>query len=296
MLDFRIYTFLEVCRHMNFTRAAESLNITQPTVSQHIRWLEEQYGAALFAFSGKKMSLTASGRQILRVATTMANDERILKKAVGVIGGKRKELRFGATLSIGETVVAGCVAAYRRNNSEDQIYVTVANTEKLAQMLNSGEIDFALVEGYFEKKEFDYRIFSKEAYVCVASPAIYRRLMADGEKKVSIESLLDETLLLREPGSGTREILEKNLKEKNLEPEDFSPVIQVNNLSLLIALACQGEGVTFLYQRAVRKELEKGELKIIPIEDFSPAHEWTFIWRKGSIFAPLYQEFLKGCE
>ena len=82
LLDFRIYTFIEVCKYMNFTRAAEQLNITQPTVSQHIRWLENVYGVSLFSYVGKKMALTESGRQILNVATTMVHDEKFLKKAV----------------------------------------------------------------------------------------------------------------------------------------------------------------------------------------------------------------------
>ena len=61
MLDFRIFTFLEVCKQMNFTKAAKKLNITQPAVSQHIRWLEKEYGIKLFEMEGKKLSLTEEG-------------------------------------------------------------------------------------------------------------------------------------------------------------------------------------------------------------------------------------------
>ena len=110
------------------------------------------------------MTLTESGRQILNVATTMAHDAQALKKTVAEMEGKGRELRCGATLTIGETIIADYAAAYHQENPQDRIYVTIANTMKLAQLLNDGEIDFAFVEGYFEKKEFDYRVFSKEPY------------------------------------------------------------------------------------------------------------------------------------
>lgn len=66
MLDFRIFTFLEVCKQMNFTKAAKKLNITQPAVSQHIRWLEKEYGIKLFEMEGKKLSLTEEGDRSVR--------------------------------------------------------------------------------------------------------------------------------------------------------------------------------------------------------------------------------------
>ena len=76
MLDFRIETFLEVCRTMNFTKAAKRLHITQPAVSQHIRALERQYKTKLFAYAGKQLCLTEVGRMVLQTATTMHHDAR----------------------------------------------------------------------------------------------------------------------------------------------------------------------------------------------------------------------------
>lgn len=77
MLDFRIHTFLAVCRHMNFTRAAEELHITQPGVSRHIHQLEEAYGVRLFAYEGKKAVLTEAGRLLLEAAQTVKHDDAL---------------------------------------------------------------------------------------------------------------------------------------------------------------------------------------------------------------------------
>ena len=80
MLDFRIDTFLEVCRFMNYTRAAQELNLTPPAVSQHIRWLEEQYQAKLFCYENKQLSLTKSGELLRSAAITMKQDETYLRR------------------------------------------------------------------------------------------------------------------------------------------------------------------------------------------------------------------------
>lgn len=80
MLDFRVETFLAVCRHMNFTRAARELSITQPAVSHHIRYLEQAYGAVLFRHNGKRLQLTEAGEILRRTLLTMKHDEQHLQK------------------------------------------------------------------------------------------------------------------------------------------------------------------------------------------------------------------------
>ena len=296
MLDFRIYTFIAVCQYMNFTRAAESLSITQPTVSQHIRWLEKEYGTPLFRYEGKKMFLTEAGQQILSVATTMVHDEEFLRKTVRAAGGRR-QLRLGTTLTIGETLVADRVEAYLKDHPEDRIMVEVANTRRLTELLDQGNIDFALVEGYFEKKEYDYAVYSRERYICVCGPGTARRLAAAQAKKEKgsgvpeVRDLLGENLLVREEGSGTREILEKNLKEKNYGLEDFANLIQISNISAIKSLAEADCGITFLYERAVQAELASGSLVEVRLQDFDIWHEFCFIWRKGSVFQEEYRKF-----
>ena len=101
MLDFRTETFLCVCRHMNFTRAAGELGITQPAVSQHIHFLEEYYHARLFAMNGKKLSLTEQGEHLRRALTTIRDDEALLQKELQDIAGRTKPLAIGATMTVG---------------------------------------------------------------------------------------------------------------------------------------------------------------------------------------------------
>ena len=111
MLDFRMDTFLAVCEAMNFTRAAEKLNITQPAVSQHIRFLEEYYDTRLFQMRGKKAELTRAGKLLQSVGLTMKHDVLSLRKEIRELQEK-KSLRFGVTLTVGEFVIPGPLGRY----------------------------------------------------------------------------------------------------------------------------------------------------------------------------------------
>ena len=98
MLDFRMETFLAVCRYMNFTRAAEKLNITQPAVSQHIRFLEKHYNTKLFRYEGKKLELTEAGEILKNASLTMMHDETAMQDEMKR-AGESEELRWGTRCS-----------------------------------------------------------------------------------------------------------------------------------------------------------------------------------------------------
>ena len=122
MLDFRVYTFLAVCRHMNYTKAAEELHITQPAVSQHIRYLETLYGVRLFVSEGKKVHLSPAGERLLQAATTLKNDEAYLKELLSCVPEQAPTLRFGTTRTIGESVISTPLASYIHRHPDAGIH------------------------------------------------------------------------------------------------------------------------------------------------------------------------------
>lgn len=287
MLDFRMETFLEVCRCMNFTRASEQLNITQPAVSQHIRFLEKHYNAKLFRYEGKKLQLTGAGEILRNASLTMMHDEIFMQSEM-----QKTEnidaIRFGATRTVGDALMGNILENYLREYPDADVHMIVENTQELLGRLDSGQIDFALVEGFFKKNEYDFQNFSLENYIPVCS-ADYR-FRKEPEK---IEDLFSERLLLRESGSGTRDVLERYLDSQNLSIQDFSRTVEAGSLQTIKELTKAGCGITFLYEVAVRKELEEGTVRKIPLKDFRLTHEFTFIWRKGSIYADRYREIFR---
>ncbi len=285
MLDYRIDTFLEVCKFMNFTKAARALNITQPAVSQHIKYLEEMYHTTFFQFQGKKMTLTKEGRLFLNSAKTFRHDEMYLRKKLEEVRKEHASLVCGATLTIGDFVFPEVMRHFLLKYPQTDMVMEIGNTQELLKKLDDGQIDFAAVEGYFEKDAYEYQVWSKEKFILVASPD-YQFQNQPGR----IRDLFGERLIVREQGSGTREVLEKNLQTQNLSISNFCRRHEISSIHVIKSMAEAGRGITFLYRAAVRKELEKGSLKEILLEDFQVFHDFNFVWRKDSIFSEEYEK------
>jgi DNA-binding transcriptional LysR family regulator len=288
MMDFRIDTFLAVCRYMNFTKAAEVLNITQPAVSQHIHYLEDFYGVKLFAYEGKKLYITNAGDILYHAAITMKHDDLHLKEVINDSNKRKNRLIFGATLTIGEYVMAKHIKSYLNLYQDADVRMIVGNTSELLERLSLGEIDFALVEGNYAKKEYDYLVYSQERYIPVCGKNY--TFQKEPEK---LADLLSQRIIIRESGSGTREILERNLEYRNLEIKDFRYTVEIGGMNAIKSLVESGCGITFLYEAAVKKELEEGIIREIKLRDFQVTHDFAFIWNKGSIFSENYREI---CE
>lgn len=284
MLDFRVETFLAVCQTMNFTRAAEQLHITQPAVSQHIHALEEQYGTKLFEYRGKQLHLTESGRIFLQTAETMRHDVRRLRELLARTDARRR-LHFGATLTIGEYIMPEPLLRLMKSEPELQLRMLVANTRELLKLLDEGELDFAIVEGYFDSQIYDSIVYCTKRYIPVCAPG-YRF----SHPVRRMEDLLEARLLVREPGSGTRNVLERALEERNLSIRSFSRVVELGSLDLIKNLATSGAGISFFYEPVVEAEVKSGKLREIHLADGEISHDFTFIWRRGSVFAPYYRE------
>lgn len=286
MHDLRLTTFLTVCRHMNFTRAAAELNLTQPAVSQHIRFLEQHYGVKLFRYHGKKPVLTAEGEYLKTMAEALTHDAARIRENIGQIG-KRRRFYLGATLSIGEFFLPDRLSAFLRRHSDTDISVTVADTAALLPLLDGGKLDCLLCEGYFNKKEYSHMFIRRER-MCIFAGA--------GHSTAHIRSLQDlfgETLLLREEGSGTREIFERFLRENNYSLANFPRIHTFSSPHLILRMLLDGMGISVLYEAVGEAQLKTGALKEILLPGFAVSHEFNAVWKKGSVFGREYEALLR---
>lgn len=287
MLDFRTRTFLTVCKYMNYTKAAEKLCITQPAVSQHIKFLETDYKAKLFYYEGKKLALTPAGELFYKKLSTIAYDDQTLRKRMLQDNKSIMHLNFGATRTIGEFYLADKLTQFLNENPSMQLSLIIENTAYLLDKLQRGEIDFALLEGYFPKSEYSFLPYAREEYICVATPDYPFK-----QTPHLLEDLLTERLIIREKGSGTRAILEKNLENQNFVLSDFKQLIEIGNIHVLKKLVINNLGITTLYKTAVTQELADNQLCRIEIEDLQKTHDFYFVWRKNSVFSDLYKQIV----
>lgn len=283
MLDFRLLTFLELCELKSYTKTAQSLNITQPTVTAHIQYLEQLYGVKLFHYEGKKVTITEEGHVLLKAVLTMQSDSKKVLERMQTVSSPRKSLRIGATLTIGEFVLGDVIGAYLEEYPEVELSLRIGNTSQLLTEMKLGQIDCAFVEGYFDKQEFDYRVLMKDEFISICGPSY------PGKRKVErLEETVENTVILREEGSGTREILERILHEKSLSIENYQKKIIIGNLNLIKQLVQENRGISFLYRSAVKKELEQGRIEELQIGDCFGKHEYNFVVLKNSIFRDEY--------
>lgn len=288
MLDYRYYTFLTLSKTLNYTKAASLLCITQPAVSQHIKYLETQYNCKLLDHTGKDLQLTQQGKRLQECIATMVADEQHVKQLMEMKPQHQNSLRFGATLTIGEFILPQQLSSYMKQHKDTHLTMIVENTSTLIKQLQEGKLQFAFVEGYFKKSDVYHELLSKQRYI-----AIKHKDYILQKPITKLEDLLEETLIVREGGSGTREVLERMLQEHNLTIDDFANTIEIGNINAITHMVEAHMGITFLYEAAVQAKLQQGTFEIIPLQDFPIERDFSFITLKNSMYLQDYLDFLK---
>lgn len=286
MLDFRHETFLTVCSCNSYTKAAELMHITQPAVSQHIKYLEDLYGCKLFDTTNRKLILTHQGELLKEYAMTVFSDTKHLKENIRAINTDTMQFSFGATLSIGEYVMPDILSRLLTKYPEMKVHMSVANTQALLERLNHGDLDFIVVEGLFDKSQYDATLFSYERFVPVCSSN--SRFV---NSEVCFQEITKSRLILREQGSGTREIFENILQKNNYSLQSFDKVIEIGNMAAIKKMVSDDLGITFLFEVAGKAEIDNGTLSVINIPGFSEQREFNFVMLKDTFFRERYMKF-----
>lgn len=190
MIDSRIKTFLTLCKVMNYRKTAEILNMTQPAVTQHIHYLEEEYECRLFIYDRRSLKMTPEAEILKKYAENVIYQDKKLRCELTQNG--RVMLSVGATKTIGEYVISDHVSSFL-SNPNNSISINVDNTENLILLLSEGKIDFALIEGFFDQSRFASKLYRNEPFVglCGANHPFADRI-------VSLDEIWNEHLILRE--------------------------------------------------------------------------------------------------
>lgn len=286
MLDPRWNTFLVLCETMNYTRAAERLCLTQPAVTHHIHYLEEHYGCRLFSYEGKVLRLTEAGLRLREFTRSMAYNSQKIEEAMAE--DAPISLRVGTSKTIGEYVVAPKVEHFLRAHPEANFSLLVDNTQVLLRALEEGQLDFVLVEGFFERSRYETQLFRREAFFGVCTPG--HRLAG---RSVPVDELRGERLILREVGSGTRAIFEDALRRLNCTLDSFESVVTISEFEAIKSLVADGLGISFLYAPVVEKELGQGKLARFELADAPMSGAFYFACLKDNLFSGVWAEWLQ---
>lgn len=273
-MDSRLYTFVMVAKIGNYTKAAESLNLTQPAVYKQIQYLEQYYNTLFFKKEGKKLVLTDEGELFLQYAKQIINLHENLKEKLNHKDINYKKYKIGATMTIGDYILPKVIYDYMERHKNINIILRVNNTNIILKKLLEREISLALIEGPFDKTKYKYRKFKDDELVLVAPT----KGPLSKKESMTLEELLEQKLILREKVSGTRKIIEGALISKGYSDDVLNHHIEISSINGIKTLVKEGLGYTILSKESVKAEIIEESMKIIPIENISIVREFNFVY------------------
>jgi DNA-binding transcriptional LysR family regulator len=254
MLEQRVKVFQAVAGHMSFSRAAEELSISQPGVTFHVKALEREYGTPLFERVGRRLYLTDAGRTLLGYVQRAALMEREARVALEELKGLQSGLLVvGASATIGIYLLPEVLGEFRNRHPGIKVSLRVGNKRHTIERLLHNELDFGLVAGPVAESLLVAEPYLDDELVVIVSPA--HRFAREGV--VYPGELRRETFLVREPGSGTQELMEERLGQLGIVPADS---MQLGSTEAIKQAVSANLGISIASRYSVEAEMASGRL------------------------------------
>lgn len=280
----QLKVFESVARHLNFTRASEELFLTQPAVSMQVRQLEKQIGIALFEQLGKSTHLTEAGREVLVYARGVTQQldelEAVLNRMKGLSGGRLR-------ISVATTAnyfIPTLLGTFSRRYPEVTVSLDVTNREVLLQQLSENTVDLVIMGQPPTEADVEAEAFMDNPLVVVAPPDH----PLGQQKKISLQRLQDEIFLVREPGSGTRNAMERFFTGRNIQ---LKTGMEVGSNEAIKQSVQAGLGLGLLSRATIEQELELKRLVVLDVADFPIMRHWYVVHRRGKRLSAAAEEF-----
>lgn len=255
--------FAVAAETLNFSETARRLHLSQPTISQQIKLLESQLGQTLFARLGRGLALTRAGETLLPYARQVRQELEAADSAMRALRGEvAGPLRLGASTTIGNYWLPEFLVAFKRAHPAVAASVLIENSSALLPLLQRGELHLLLLEGVRPVPpgdRFEVATFAEDRLVVVASPALAL------PEPLDFPALAQLPWVLREPGSGTREVLFQALEQHDVSPRALNIALELGGSEAIKRAVEMGAGVACISALAVEAELASGALRELPV-------------------------------
>ncbi len=282
MIDFRLETFLSVCDTMNYRKSADLLHITQPAVTQHIHHLEKTYNCKLFQYEGRRLKKTKAASILEQYARTMKVNESNMMRQLQK--SEITELNIGVTKTIAQCIISRYVEDFIKCE-DNKLLLLEDNTEHLLHLIDECKLDFALIEGIFDKNKYGHMLFSEEPFVGVCAST-----HPFAGREVTVAQLLEQTLICRESGSGTRAILENKLLDCNESISHFKRSICISSFAIILDYVKKDIGISFVYEVLARQN----GLATFTIQNCQIQREFNFVYLPNTGAEEKIHHFMQG--
>ena len=289
MADRRLQVFHAVAKHLSFTKAADALFMTQPAVTFQIRQLEEHFNTRLFDRAHGRITLTPAGAQALeyaeRILALSAELDVRMKELSGQLGGP---LLIGASTTIAEYLLPPVLGHFKTRYPAVVPRLFVSNSEAVQERVAERGLDLGFIEGDSRLPSLAMDVCCEDELQVVCAPA--HPLARHGA--VPPRSLTEHAFVSREPGSGTREVVDRFLERNGLARDSLQIVMEASSPEALKGMVAAGLGFTIISLATVARETRLGELVAIPL---SPRliRRLSIVYPKERIHSRLVTAFME---
>jgi len=285
---------LEVfCRIMelrSFSRAAEAISLTQPTVSGHIKNLEEEAGTRLFDRLGKEVHPTKAGEVLYRYATEILRLRAAALQALDEQKGRlRGSLLIGGSNIPGEYILPALLARFKARFPEIALSLRIGGSREVVTAVAEGEYELGMVGARFEDPKLEYVRFAGDEVV-LAVPADHPWA---SRRRLSLADVAKGPLILREPGSGTRKATEEAFLRAGVELPEGAVVAELGSNEAVRQAVRGGAGCSFISRRAIEEELKRGALATVPVEGLRLTRDFYMVSHRHRSRSPAGEAFRK---
>lgn len=282
-----LQVFLSVATHLNYTRAAEEVNLSQPSVSVRMRQLERDLGSKLFEQLGKKIVLTEAGQLLVPYATRILASADDARHAIDELKGlERGTLRIGASTTPGMYVIPTTIARFKESYPQIEIHLGIKDTREIETRIMKNEFDFGFVGGHLAGDEIRVLPWLTDELVLILPPThpLARK------KSVGKKDLERERFILRESGSATRATILTHLQKEKLE---LQATMEMGNPESLKKAVQSGLGIAFISRFAVESELIAKTLVAARVPGLTIKRELKIVYRKDKHLSHAARRFIE---
>ncbi len=290
-LDLRqLETFIQVANSKSFSRAAEKLFITQPTVTNHIQNLERELGTLLINRSGKNISLTDAGSLLYRYAINIVNSCEMAKFDLASYKGRIQGHISIYSSSVPRKYILPDIMHNFLNNYPDVSFTLADNDSKnVTNSILEGDTDFGIVGAKYSSNNLNYiNLMEDRLLLITPNNSNYPK---PNFSTISLSSVLKDRFILREEGSGTRDLLEEELIKNGISIKNLDVVAYIEDTETIKELVTLGTGVSFISEKAVNEDIKLERYKAYYIEDFNFARQFYFVYHNKRQLSPLNETF-----
>ena len=276
----QLHIFYTVSEKGSFSAAAQALHMTQPAVTMQVQSLEEYFGTKLFNRSTKRIELSEAGRALMpfarRSIELIRDTDLAMSKFTHMLQGR---LQLGASLTIGEYVLPRMLGPFGQQYPHITISMKVMNTTQILEEITNHQLNFGLIEAPVQHPDMQIEAVMKDELKLIV-PANHP---LSEYAVVSLKEVLKYPFIVREQGSGTRQVMEEQFARKNIDIQSVRTVMELGSTGAIKSAVEAGLGIAILSPSSVKHEVTLGLVKIVDIEDCSFERQFYSIYLKSAL-------------